>query len=1643
MEIRFIEKAGVPASEIDALQQVEQAFDASAFTKGWRGYASFKLSRGGPGGGDDDYDLILVTHTHLIVIELKNWRGRLLESRGGNWYLDGEPRGRSPVPLVNLKAKRLGSALQQNHKIGAAKTPFVYSFVVLGEGLAEVDLDANEAASVLYLNELVAWVKAETYKKSIGRYPRFNPLTFLADYDVFFEGQPGRPRGFTIHGFRPEPNPMWKHPSKLYSEYRAKEKLDPEKLALLRQWDFGAMGSELIGEGERGFIGLREQRVYEYVEPRNEELSRSLLRPVARNGEQDVTRDFAELYVLPPKVMRLSEFVNSVLSKLTSAERVIMVKAVLQRFADLHDLNIAHRDIGAHCLWVERPAKVVISGFPAAYYPAMATVGTFRDKVKVERANLPEDMGLAQESTPYQRDVYSLGVLAHLILFGERPPKANGVFSWVQRAGDVFSGAFDEVLSKSLCLEPRERYESARPMLEAVNAASTNEREQVIDLGAFDAHRARTKARDYPEESAPLTDDDDLLSYRSSFNGQQLLVKEWHGVEPDPRRPDFAIRLLSFLERARNLRAAGLPGLPAIFDYGLSRRNLLLIQHWVEGVTLTEWMAIPQTRDARFAVARELTKTLARLHDFEWPHGDIKPDNIVVQPDGVPVFVDILDYRRNSADFYSTAYLPASYKSMSPMARDCYSLAAVLKELLIEGVPESERIELDRVQEEIKRLLDDQSVSALEPLQSALDGKGQSVSINNNEPFRVTFRNLAMEGISPGEMVSDNGYFYLTMENSRRSPSAKLIHLTGAGLRLTSEWSSVENRITWLSIKKIDMSQLMWAQDKCLGRIKACLMLADGPRNEASDLEPSLQLWVQEFGGISTPEVAEAASGTSERDVLMTDTGVADVNAGIPAEDKTSSLDVKALWQSLLDAEADTLPIATVSAEPWHNPQREYQLLLPCVLEGSGFDPEDDDRTWVERQMPDGIWRRCGELELRDTQLGANAVLAVERWGGKLPKQGDRLRLRSNMESASLNRRASAVERILEGRSVIPDLIEYFQTDAVQPVPMEFSVPDDISLEAYAQGSKRLNESQREAFRKSLQFGPVSLLQGPPGTGKTWFIASLLHYLVTKESARRILVVSQAHEAVNNALEKALELFEGKGIAFDAVRLGHESVVSDPIRHLHSASIEQVYRERFKAEYKERVVRLAMEVGLSKDFAVASLNLHVSLGRLAEQVALLELEMPDENDQGEVDMVDANDSTRPTLRRRRLIDTFREVCLRDYQFMLDEKPLAAVVDQLFEALAIQHEIQSPQAIDKLRKLLKLSDDWLKTLGEPSANFVEFLAKSRTIVAGTLVGIGRRAAGVIQNMYDWVIIDEAGRAAPSELAVALQTGRRILLVGDHKQLPPTFSQEVRAAVVAKLGVVDTPQFFASDFERMFDSSYGKTVGVSLREQYRMAPAIGELVSEVFYDGLVATGRPTSWLDANLLPHQLKHEVTWIDTSNLGKLALENTSSDHVDSWNVAEAEVVMGVLSALVQNKDLVMALRDGLHSGEPIIGIICMYSKQRELLNRMKGEARWISSELRRLIKVDTVDSYQGKENRIVILSTVRNNSKLNPGFLRSPNRINVAMSRAMERLVIVGATSMWRGRNDDLPLGRVLRKVEAMAMLKQASVVDAKEFYQ
>jgi superfamily I DNA and/or RNA helicase len=134
-----------------------------------------------------------------------------------------------------------------------------------------------------------------------------------------------------------------------------------------------------------------------------------------------------------------------------------------------------------------------------------------------------------------------------------------------------------------------------------------------------------------------------------------------------------------------------------------------------------------------------------------------------------------------------------------------------------------------------------------------------------------------------------------------------------------------------------------------------------------------------------------------------------------------------------------------------------------------------------------------------------------------------------------------------------------------------------------------------------------------------------------------------------------------------------------------------------------------------------------------------------------------------------------------------------------------------------------------------------------------------------------------------------------------------------------------------------------------------------------------------------------------------------------------------------------------LPEGAEAIGVICAYAAQLELV-RHKLQSESLPEAFRRTIKVDTIDSYQGKENLIVLLSLVRNNadgiknrgaSTINPGFMAKKNRINVALSRAMDRLVIIGAKASWR---EGSPLGVVSAGFDEEVKGGNAKLLDAAE---
>ena len=144
-------------------------------------------------------------------------------------------------------------------------------------------------------------------------------------------------------------------------------------------------------------------------------------------------------------------------------------------------------------------------------------------------------------------------------------------------------------------------------------------------------------------------------------------------------------------------------------------------------------------------------------------------------------------------------------------------------------------------------------------------------------------------------------------------------------------------------------------------------------------------------------------------------------------------------------------------------------------------------------------------------------------------------------------------------------------------------------------------------------------------------------------------------------------------------------------------------------------------------------------------------------------------------------------------------------------------------------------------------------------------------------------------------------------------------------------------------------------------------------------------------------------------------------------NRAEADVIIGILQDLANDETFMNSepVQKCLEKNEQAIGVICMYSEQKKLIRKKFNERSW-NDDFRRLVKIDSVDSYQGKENRVIILSLTRYDKTYSTGFLHLPNRINVALSRAMDKLVIVGAKTVWeQPKNSKTPLAKVLRFIQ------------------
>ena len=528
MKIQILPRTGIQLSEKYAIARIEKEF-----RKEWQGYASLEIVVKGALGRE--IDLVILTHDRVLIIELKRWNGKI-KSEGGYWHLQRpnkdsyERMETSPVKKNNDKAKILKSIIDRN--IGGGNV-LVDSRVVLCGNSPNPILPEEEKDAVLQLDEFLKVKDAVAYKRLLplpGAWQKSgwivpSPLNSLPKYELLFKRSSHiRARDFSWQNYKVDGPEIFRHPESLYGEFRAINRDDQNAKALMRRWDFSRLGTAASTQQDWVNIAHRESRVYSFVKSQTDELNGVLLQPIGTTSSDEVTQDYCELFDLPLKQKRLSEFMETYRGKLSLNERIPLVKVLISKFAELHRLGVAHRDIGDHCIWLERPQSVRLSGFMAAHFPQMETIGAIKEKISSITTKIPEDVFDDKHATAFHRDVFLLGVMAHVLLFGEAPALDSGLAKWKARIKDPISEKVDAWFTRALSWVANSRWKDAGAMLDALNDLELVTGERVLPISAFDYFQSQTKVSQWEELETP-TEKDGAEIGKASLDGRVCLLK--------------------------------------------------------------------------------------------------------------------------------------------------------------------------------------------------------------------------------------------------------------------------------------------------------------------------------------------------------------------------------------------------------------------------------------------------------------------------------------------------------------------------------------------------------------------------------------------------------------------------------------------------------------------------------------------------------------------------------------------------------------------------------------------------------------------------------------------------------------------------------------------------------------------------------------------------------------------------------------------------------------------------------------------------------------------------------------------------------------------------------------------------------------
>ena len=1632
MEVQYW-GGGLTQHEVDAIEKIKQAFQASENNKKvkgqgfdtlkslksifpWKGYAGFRFADVKE-RKEGEFDLVIVTHCNVLIIELKHWNGTITSCQD-RWYLNNKDMGRSPVSITRNKQhileKKLDKFKQQFTNKGFR--PQVHFLVVMTGNTDFSQLPDNEKLHVVTLTDFLQLKDEEQFDARFS--PHSKSKTLNQDFELFdkkiFGSNTIKPKSISIGGYYAEDSAIFSHPKDIYQEYLAQtENKKHQDQALLRRWDFTKINrSEAQTPDGRYRLVSREYDVLNHIKLQNKDLYHACLNYKSTPQKGEITAEHIDVFELFPQQKRFNQFVGGYNGENLSTERRLgLVQLLLDKFAQLHKIGIAHRDLGNHSIWLSADDKITLSGFATAYFSSEETVGDIREILEVSgdlaKSHFPLSDGI--KLTPYQYDVRSLAVLAWHIIQAKRISPAS-LDEMKNKLADE-TAWYAEILHAALSDTP---FESAVDFLDKFNQAKP---EQAVDF-SFDFTKLEPFTRDINHSRTYREDDDFIVesSEKEVYRSNGLLVKAW--LNADPQTDSSKARVvLNWLENMAKLANLSPDYVPKIREFGIAKKSgcLFAVSDFIDGHAWQDICKLDLSDEQKQALIHQFIQNIEHLHSLGFTHGDLKPDNVLVTIDDDTdqlYILDILDFSPNKQSQFNTEYSP-EFDHPTEKQRDNFAVMKMACELLgVEWNRSSESFV--EVAEVIQQEYSDSQTAfiSLARFKESLNPKPATPMIDITVGGRESFPSIAI--------YPENGELFVQFEKSKQGDV--LVQFIGLGGVLKALYSVKDKQFTH-ALAPINRDYISKRdKDSSVMSLPLGLNITYGSYSEMTTLNHSLKTneqFIHTINQFITKHISKQPEEEHIEEFKVLETEIVDAEIAVPVIEQRPS--IQKLWQAILDTETESLP--SITASEVLQKTENGDCYIPYDGEINPLDQFNRDEVIeVIGKSEDGEKNfKYGVVDIAKSQLNELQIKSKSLTNSANNIQADTpVYLQSKQNKASYTRRKNALQRILDGESAVKNLVHYFDEHCDLPSEKYEIRVSDEEFKRYDQPEKNvsLNEAQRIAFQRLIANGPLSLLQGPPGTGKTEFIAAFVHYLFDVQKIRNILLVSQSHEAVNTAAERIRKHCQRLGTDLQLVRFSNREIAdSEILEDVFSPNLVGQKRAQLNVNKISNICQLGRSMGLPEDYLRERAELAFDIGVQIRRYQKIVKSSKDET-------VDEDEKRLRKKLEKSIKEQAQAMGLREL-VEIDE-----ILPKFINELDHKHNIQPIENI-QAGKLIDLTQDMLEALSNERTNYDEFLARSRQLVIGTCVGIGQRHIGIADNLYDWVIVDEAARSISSELAIAMQSGTRILLVGDHKQLPPLYSEEHKNALARRLGISkrgeELDQALGSDFERVFLSEYGKQTCATLKTQYRMAPAIGSLVSACFYENVLENGKTDNDVP-NIyfrLPEKIKSCVTWLDTTSLPNAYHEQGKSGSLS--NRAEADVIIGILQDLANDETFMNSepVQKCLEKNEQAIGVICMYGEQKKLIRKKFKERSW-NDEFRRLVKIDSVDSYQGKENRMIILSLTRYDKTYSTGFLHLPNRINVALSRAMDKLIIVGAKNMWEHpKNSKTPLAKVLRFIQ------------------